>query len=119
MIENHQEWISTERVEEKVTVILEGEVVAETTSAIKLVEEGSGPVIFIPKNDIKEIDLIKTADYDSPTKGHAEVYTIRHGGRDIENGAWSYDEPTTHLQELMGRVAFYPDKVQEIRVGEA
>jgi uncharacterized protein (DUF427 family) len=110
--------VETIRTEDKVSVIVEGETIAETTNAIKLLEEGYDPVYYIPKNDIKEIDLIKCGDYECPLKGHAELYTIRHGAKDIENGAWSYDEPLINLPELQGRVAFYPDKVQEIRVGE-
>ena len=110
--------VETIRTDEKVTVIVEGETIAETTNAIKLVETGHDPVYYIPKNDIKEIDLIKCGDYECPHKGRAELYTIRHGARDIENGAWSYDEPLINLPELQGRVAFYPDKVQEIRVGD-
>lgn len=110
--------LKTERLPERVQVIIEGETVADTTSAVLVYETGYDPVIYIPKNDIKEIDLIKCGDYDSPFKGHAELYTVRHGARDIENAAWSYDEPISSVQELQGRVAFYPEKVQEIRVGE-
>lgn len=108
----------TARIPEKVMIIVEGETIAETTEAVVMMETGLDPVYYIPKNDIKEIDLIKCGDYESPEKGHAEIYTIRHGARDIENAAWSYDEPNPHFPELMGRVAFYPDKVQEIRIME-
>lgn len=69
-------------------------------------------------NDIHEIDLIKCGEFASPLKSHAEIYTIRHGARDIENAAWSFVAPADHLPELQGRVAFYTDKVQEIREGD-
>ena|SRR5665648_614130 len=108
--------VKTERIEGRVTVIVEGELIAETLNAIKLEEDGYKPVIYIPKNDLKEIDLIKSADYECPQKGHAEIYTMRHGARDIENAAWSYYAPLENLPELKGRVAFYPEKVQEIIV---
>jgi uncharacterized protein (DUF427 family) len=110
--------VVTERVSDRIMVIVEGETIAETTQAIKLIETGYDPVFYIPKNDIKEIDLIKCGDYDCPHKGHAELYTIRHGAHDIENAAWSYDEPFDNLPELQGRVAFYPEKVQAIRVSD-
>ena len=109
--------VKTARIPEKVVVIVQGETIAETTQAVVLMEKGYDPVYYIPKNDIREIDLIKCGDYESP-KGHAEMYTIRHGARDIENAAWSYDEPEQHFAELIGRVAFFPDKVQEIRIME-
>ncbi len=110
--------MKAERVSERVQVIVEGETIADTTSAVKLLESDQDPVIYVPKNDIKEIDLIKCGEYESSNKGHAEIYTIRHGARDIENAAWSFDEPNQEIPELTGRVAFYPDKIQEIRIGE-
>lgn len=110
--------VEIQRLNQKVTVLLEGEAIAETDNAIKLMETGHEDVIYIPKNDIKEIDLIKSEDYYCPHKGHAEIYTMRHGARDIENAAWSYDDPFDNLPELQGRVAFYPDKIQEIRVNQ-
>ena len=113
--EKHE--VITERVSEKVIVIIEGETIAETDYAIKVIETGREPVIYIPKNDIKEIDLIKCGDYVDPYKGHAELYTIRHGAHDIENAAWCYDEPFRNYPELIGKVAFYVDKVQSIRIG--
>lgn len=116
MREYHE--VKTERLPERVQVILEGETVADTTSAVQVYETGREPVIYIPKNDIHEIDLIKCGDYECPYKGHAELYTIRHGAHDIENAAWSFDDPANSVQELQGRVAFYPDKVQEIRIGD-
>jgi uncharacterized protein (DUF427 family) len=109
--------VKTARIPEKVMVIVDGETIAETSQAVVLLEKGYDPVYYIPKNDIREIDLIKCGDYECP-KGHAELYTIRHGAHDIENAAWSYDEPDQHFPELIGRVAFYPDKVQEIRIME-
>lgn len=67
-------------------------------------------------NDIKAIDLIKSKDYECPFKGTAEIYNIKHGPQSHENAAWSYEEPYDEVQEIQGRVAFYPDKVQEIRI---
>lgn len=114
--EESKHMVEIERLSQKVTVIVDGEAIAETTNAVKLMEPGYDDVIYIPKNDVKEIDLIKCGDYDCPLKGHAELYTIRHGAHDIENAAWSYDDPFDILPELQGRVAFYPEKVQEIRI---
>lgn len=107
-----------ERCEDRVLVIMEGETIADTTSAVKVTEADGNSVYYVPKNDLHEIDLIKCGDFEDPEEGHAEIYTIRHGARDVENGAWSFDSPTEHFSLLEGRVAFYPDKVQEIRVSE-
>lgn len=106
-----------ERLNNRIQVIVEGELIADTTTAIKVYETGFDPVIYIPKNDLKAIDLIKTGEYECPVKGHAELYTLRHGETDIEHAAWSYSDPIDIYPELRGRVAFYPDKIQEINIG--
>jgi len=108
--------LETERMNEKVEVFIDGEKIAETQNAIKLFEEGHDPVIYIPKNDIKAVDFVKYDDYQCPYKGSAKLYTIKHGSHEHENAAWTYEEPYDEVLELKGRVAFYPDKVQEIRV---
>ena len=108
--------ITIERMNEKVEVFIDNEKIAETRSAIKLLEQGYAPVIYIPKNDIKAIDLIKNKDYQCPFKGTAEIYNIKHGSHNYENAAWCYEEPYDEVLEIQGRVAFYPDKVQEIRI---
>ena len=108
--------VRSERMDQTVEVYIDNELVAETSNAIKLYESGHDPVIYIPINDLKNIDLVKYDDYICPHKGHAELLTIKDGGEEIENGAWTYDEPFQNLDELKGRVAFYPKRVQTIRV---
>lgn len=108
--------LEIERMHEKVEVFIEGEKIAETSSAIKLIEEGHDPVIYIPKNDIMAIDFVKFDDYQCPYKGKAKIYNIKHDDHEHEKSAWTYDEPYDEVLELKGRVAFYPDKVQKIKV---
>ena len=50
--------LETKRMNEKVEVYIDNEKVAETRDAIKLFETDYDPVIYIPKNDLKNIDLI-------------------------------------------------------------
>jgi uncharacterized protein (DUF427 family) len=116
MREHPEHEVITERINQQVEVWLEGELIAKTDNAIKLKETGYDEVIYIPKNDLTNIDLLKSGDYDCPFKGHAELYTVKHGARDVENAAWSYEDPYDQVQELKGRVAFYPEKIQEIRI---
>lgn len=114
MIQDHP--VYTERIPEWVEVWLEGELIARTDNAIRVVEEGHSDVIYVPKNDIAHIDLLKAGEYHCPLKGNAELYTIKHGARDIENGAWSYEDPIPHFAELKGRVAFNASKIQGIKI---
>jgi len=108
--------IEMERINNRVQVFIGGDTVADTYNAIMVKETGYSPIIYIPKNDLSEIDLIKSSDYHCPFKGHAEIYTIKHGPDNIEQGAWSYDEPNSVWMELKGRVAFFPEKIQELKL---
>ena len=108
--------IETQRLDERVQVFLDGVMIADSVNAIRLIEPGHDPVYYIPKNDLHEIDLAKFDDYHCPFKGEAELLTVKQGSKQFENVAWSYDEPFDELSELRGRVAFYEDKVDEIRI---
>ena len=110
--------LRTQRIEGKVEVYLAGEQIARTENAIRLLEEGHEPVIYIPKNDLINIDLRKFDDYMCPYKGHAELYSIIHNEQEFVDSAFSFDRPFDEFQDLTGRVAFYPDKVEEIRISE-
>ena len=114
--EHPEHKIEAQRMENRVEVYVDGDMIAQSTNAIKLHEADLDPVIYIPINDLKNIDLIKTSEYTCPFKGHAEFYTMTHNSKRIENAAWSYDHPFDEVQELTGRVAFSPDKIQEIRI---
>lgn len=116
MQKNPDYQLKMERMHQRVEVFIDNEKIAETLSAIKLLEEGHDPVIYIPKNDIVAVDFEKYDDYQCPYKGSGKLYTIKHGEQKHENAAWTYETPYDEVQELKGRVAFYPDRVQEIRI---
>ncbi|HXH29842.1 MAG TPA: DUF427 domain-containing protein [Bacteriovoracaceae bacterium] len=115
ILKHPEHTIVAKRLDNRVEVYIDGDLIAQSTSAIKLLEADLDPVIYIPINDLKNIDLIKSSEYSCPFKGHAEFYTLTHNNKRFENAAWSYDHPFDEVQELTGRVAFSPDKIQEIR----
>ena len=108
--------IETVPMKERVEVFIKGEKVAETIRAIKLLEPGYPPRIYIPRDDIHGIELIKFDDYQCPFKGHGELYRVKHGSSVFDNAAWSYLRPYDDVLEIKNFVAFYPEKVQLIRV---
>ncbi len=114
--EHPEHKLEAQRVEHRIEIYIDGEMVAQSTNAIKLVESGLPPVIYVPINDLKNIDLIKSSEYTCPYKGHAEFYTLTHNNKKFENAAWSFDHPYDEVQELTGRVAFAPDRIQELRI---
>jgi uncharacterized protein (DUF427 family) len=95
-----------------IRVEFDGEVVAESRRAFRVLETSHPPVYYIPPEDIR-LDLLvhsAKATY-CEWKGRAEYYTIDTGRRRSPNAAWSYPEPTPAFEPIAGFVAFYPSRV--------
>lgn len=99
----------------RVRVTALGEVIADTTDALALLERGYEPVLYIPVGDVRFDRLKKTARQTlCPYKGIASYWSISVGGQEIENAVWAYEEPISTVAAIAGRVAFYTDKVDAI-----
>ena len=95
-----------------VRVALGGAVVAETSRALSLQEASYPAVQYIPRADIPEGVLTRTAKTSHcPYKGDAAYWTVAAGGEERPDAAWSYETPFPAMREIAGHVAFYPDKV--------
>ena len=96
----------------RVTVTVNGQVVAETSDALTLQESNYPAVQYIPLADVDRSALTRstTASY-CPYKGDAGYY---HVG-DVEDVIWTYEQPYPAVAEIAGRVAFYPDKADIVR----
>lgn len=99
----------------RVRVMLNGCILAETVRAVTLREAGYKPVIYIPRQDVDQSTLQRT-DHTTycPYKGDATYYSIRVGARVSENAAWSYEQPYPAMREIAGYLAFYPRRVDAI-----
>jgi len=96
----------------RVQVKFNGEVIADTRSAVAL-EEGSYPVVYyIPREDVRMERLERTSHRTHcPYKGDASYYSIQDGPA---NAVWSYEQPKEDMLAIKGLLAFYPDKVDAI-----
>lgn len=111
---NHK--VSTIPMRERVEIFVAGHMVVETKSALRLFETGYNPVIYVPRADIRDIQFIKASEYHCPFKGYAEIYDIKYHSTVFKNAAWSYVKPYDDMLEIKNMIAFYPNKVQEIKV---
>jgi uncharacterized protein (DUF427 family) len=50
-----------------------------------------------------------------PFKGDASYFSI---GKETKDAVWSYETPKDDMQAIKGLLAFYPNKVDAIEVGE-
>ena len=53
-----------------------------------------------------------------PFKGTASYWSIQTAKGILENAVWSYQDPLPEVTGIHGFLAFYADKVDEIRVSE-
>lgn len=96
----------------RVRVSVNGEVIAETNKALTLKEASYPAVQYIPREDADSAKLKRTshASY-CPYKGDAHYFSIVANGRTLENAIWTYEAPYDSVKEIVGHLAFYPDKV--------
>lgn len=94
-----------------------GEVVAETSHALRLQEAAYPAVLYIPRADAKMAMLSRTLrSTHCPYKGEASYYSLRAGASQVENLVWSYEQPYKAMAEIAGHLAFYPDRGATIEI---
>jgi uncharacterized protein (DUF427 family) len=99
----------------RVRVMFNGRVIADTARALTLKETGLPPVQYLPREDA-DMSLLKrtTQQTHCGYKGDAAYYTIRAGGKSAENAVWTYEDPYPAVLPIKGHLAFYPDRVDGI-----
>ena len=96
-------------------VKFKGEVIADSTGAVRM-EEGSYPAVYyFPRKDVRMDRLERTSHRTHcPFKGQASYYSLKGGP---QNAVWSYEQPYDEMAAIREYLAFYPDKVDSISIG--
>lgn len=82
-------------------------VIADTTRALALVEEGYPVRLYIPRQDVDMGKLARTRQVTQcPYKGEASYFSAAG----VENLAWSYELPFASVAAIRGHLSFYPDR---------
>lgn len=108
--------ISIEANLSRVVVKAAGKVIADTGEALTLREASYPAVQYIPRRDV-DMTALTRSEHTSwcPYKGDASYYSIPAGGDRSVNAAWTYENPFEAMAQIKDYVAFYPDRVDEIR----
>ena len=104
-------------VDRQVVIWRDGERLAETTRAVRLLEAGKDlydPVLYLPAEDVSP--RLKPGDAPAshcPLKGDAAYFDLvgPDGAVLVPKIAWSYPDPFDFASELAGRIAFYASQV--------
>jgi uncharacterized protein (DUF427 family) len=106
--------ITVEPTGRRVTVRVNGEVVAETDDALTLQESTYPAVQYIPSRDVVQ-SVLRASDTTTycPFKGDAGYFHIvTAAGDTVEDAIWTYEQPYPAVAPIAGHVAFYADKVE-------
>jgi uncharacterized protein (DUF427 family) len=109
--------ITISPAEGSVRVTVAGRMVAESTHALRLEEEGHPPVYYLPRTDADMSFLVRTTHSTyCPYKGDCTYYSIPIGGAKSEYAVWSYENPHEAVASVRDHLAFYPSRVDAVEV---
>lgn len=101
-----------ETTSRRVRVVFDGEVIADSVRAVRVLETSHPPVYYLPPEDVRREYLLPSERHTfCEFKGHADYYTLAHNTRRSANAAWFYPQPSHGYEQLAGYVAFYPGRV--------
>jgi len=108
-----------EPVTRRLRVVLGGEVIAETTRGLRVLETSHPPNYYFPPGDVAD-DALERGEGASfcEFKGRAHYFTVRGGGRAEPEAAWGYDRPSAPFDALTGYVAFYAGRMDACYVDD-
>lgn len=103
----------------RVRVLVVGVAVADTRRALRLEEARYAPVFYVPREDIQaEAFVASVRTSHCPYKGDANYFDLVFGDTRRPGAVWSYEAPYPAVAAIREHVAFYPDRVDAIAVGD-
>ncbi len=98
-------------------VVLHDAVIAETHSALRVLETSHPPTYYLPREAFAP-DVLRatTGSTVCEFKGFAAYFDLvgRHGA--VQSAAWTYPEPRPGYEALLDHVALYPGRVDRCEV---
>jgi uncharacterized protein (DUF427 family) len=108
------------RCEERVRVTHGGIVVADSSQAWRILETAHAPAYYVPAEDVRT-DLLAASRTSTVCefKGRASYADLLVPGRPpVRDACWWFPQPTAQYVAMVGAICFYPQRVDECRVGD-
>ena len=95
-----------------IIVSVNGKIIAESHSTLRLVETASPPTFYIPPKDIDKTLLTQGSRSSlCEWKGIAQYWNVNVNNLAIENAAWHYLNPYPEFAAITGYLSFYPHQL--------
>ncbi|NBC85163.1 MAG: DUF427 domain-containing protein [Bacteroidetes bacterium] len=108
-----------EPVSARIRVLFNGETIADTTNALRILETSHPPTYYLPPDDV----AMQYLERESRTsmceyKGRAVYYTVAVNDRTARQAAWAYPSPRPKYADLQDHISFYASKMGACFVGD-
>ncbi|MET1052250.1 MAG: DUF427 domain-containing protein [Mycetocola sp.] len=104
---------------DRVTIRFGGELIAQSTKAVRVLETSHPPVYYVPMDDFTDGVLSPvTGSTWCEFKGEARYFTVSAGSSRADRAAWHYPSPRAGFERLAGMVAVYPGLMDSCEVGD-
>jgi uncharacterized protein (DUF427 family) len=99
-------------------ITFNGQLIAETHRAYRILETSHPPTYYLPMQDIK-MQFLQQSTKPSTLcefKGRASYWTLKVGNREAQNCAWSYPSPVKAYEALKDHLCFYASQMDSCTV---
>ena len=108
-----------ELTDKHLKIVFNGEIIAETNRAYRVLETSHPPVYYFPPEDVRTELLSKAAGASfCEWKGSAGYYDLKVGEKTVKNAGCFYREPSRNFAEIKDYIAFYPSKMDACFVND-
>ncbi|MCH8551906.1 MAG: DUF427 domain-containing protein [Natronospirillum sp.] len=109
MIHNPKGRIKLQDHSNRVSVRLDGVLIADTDQAVELTEKGYPDRQYLPRDALVAGTLQPSETVTvCPFKGQASYYHFVLADRVLQDAVWAYEEPVESMAPIAGRIVFDP-----------
>jgi uncharacterized protein (DUF427 family) len=106
-----------EPVHARVTIALGGQLIADSTRALRVLETSHPPAYYLPPEDFVAGALVPGEGSSfCEFKGRAAYYDIVGGDVRAERAGWYYPSPSRGFESIAGYVSVYPGRMDRCTV---